>query len=185
MAINTKLIKDTLDPKIDLIFRALFTKETDCLRDLINSVVHFPKEKEFTQIEVLDPHLFPENGDDKFSIMDIKATSRDGYQFNIEMQMTFHPDYIHRALFYWSRFYSEGLKKAETYTKLLPTISIHILNFELFKDSTSYHQEYAILEKQRHTPLTDHFEMHFLELPKVPKEQHEHLVSWLLFLKNL
>jgi predicted transposase/invertase (TIGR01784 family) len=100
------------------------------------------------------------------------------------MQMNPSTAYVRRALFYWSRFYSEQLKSADLYTKLLPTISIHILNFELFKKTSSFHHEFAILEKQRQTLLTDHFEMHFLEIPKVPEGHREHLAAWLLFLQN-
>ena len=182
--INTVKTFECIDPKIDVIFRALFTNEIECLKDLVNSVIHFPIDKEITEIEVLDSHLLPNSIDDKLAIMDIKAKSRDGYQFNIEMQVRNYPSYSERALFYWSRFYTEQLKKEEPYTKLIPTISINILNFKLFKDTNLYHHEFGILEKTRHIALTNHFEMHFLELPKVPKDHRLKLESWLLFLKN-
>jgi predicted transposase/invertase (TIGR01784 family) len=176
----------TLNPMIDLIFRILFSKEIDCLKDLINKIVFQPKGQEIVHLEILDPHLLPKVNKNKLSVMDIKATTKDGHRFNIEMQNRYHSNYKNRALFYWSQFYTEDLKQKETYNKLIPTISIHILNFNLFK-SSHYHNEFAILNTKDHEPLTDHFQMHFIELLKSPvslKGDKDPLAPWLLFLKN-
>jgi hypothetical protein len=42
----------TLNPMIDLIFRILFSKEIDCLKDLINKIVFQPKGQEIVHLEI-------------------------------------------------------------------------------------------------------------------------------------
>ncbi|MCL2160200.1 MAG: Rpn family recombination-promoting nuclease/putative transposase [Oscillospiraceae bacterium] len=88
---------------------------------------------------------------------------------NIEIQVENEGDFPERSLFHWARQYSLALPEGEDYSKLPKTIIIGIVHFKLLK-CKEYHSEYQALEVSRHTQLSDRFNVHIFELPKVPKE---------------
>ena len=91
-----------------------------------------------------------------------------------------------RTLFYWSKLYNGQIKSGETYDKLKKCITINIVDFvcnPLKKLHTSYH----VIENETGHRLTDILEVHFLELPKLLKEdieknENDPIVEWMEFL---
>ena len=81
--------------------------------------------------------------------------------------------------------YSDELKKAEDYSLLKRTICIHIVDFDLFKESKSPYSKFLILEEKRHDLLTDKFAIMFLELGKIDSkiEKNNRKKLWMQFLK--
>jgi predicted transposase/invertase (TIGR01784 family) len=61
------------------------------------------------------------------------------------------------------------LKAGEDYRDLPRAVLISILDFELF-DCEALHSKFAFLEQSRQELLTDRMELHFFELPKIPKK---------------
>ena len=180
------------DPKVDIIFRALFTSPKwgqECLLSFINSslmhgVSSGLKHEMIVEVEVDDANLLPEIVDGKLSILDIKAKDPKGRKYNIEMQVSSLPNMVPRVLYYWSKLYSEELKKGEEYQELTPTISIVLMNWKLSEDD-KFHHVYEILERDTHERLIDHMELHFLELVKLQDLQpKDSLLAWLLFFKD-
>lgn len=62
--------------------------------------------------------------------------------------------------------YSEQLEKGAEYKKLKKAIAINLLAFDYLEDEQEWHNIYNLLNVKSHKKLTDHIEIHFLELPK-------------------
>ena len=81
--------------------------------------------------------------------------------------------------------YEEQLGEGDDYAKLERTICINILNFK-YLSTEVFHTGYRFKEMYTHEELTDVMELHFIEIPKLPKESDEKdmLVAWTEFLRN-
>ena len=98
--------------------------------------------------------------------MDIRADLNDGTQLDIEVQVCPFKLMAERSLYYWSKMYSEQLEKGAEYKKLKRAIAINLLAFDYLEDEQDWHNIYNLLNVKSHKKLTDHIEIHFLELPK-------------------
>lgn len=79
------------------------------------------------------------------------------------------PLFVQRDVFYWSKNHGKQLKKGDDYGLLRPTISIAWLGTPRESrapiiDSPRVHTRYRILETSTYRELTDHLEMHFLDM---------------------
>jgi predicted transposase/invertase (TIGR01784 family) len=159
--------RHTLDPKIDVVFKMLFTDErnlhllTALLQDFLqpNSPI--------TAVEVLNPELRRDNISDRGGIVDLLVQFDGGARVHVEMQLSSQPFFVERALFYWARAYSGQLSEGDHYGELSPTTGIFILNYYELR-TESYHSTFRLLEGSTHERLSSALELHFLELPKIP-----------------
>ena len=119
----------------------------------------------------------------KESVVDIKCTTDTGEVVIIEIQLQGNETFIKRTLFYWASNYSLNLNKGDDYNKLLPVISINILDFVLFDGIEDCYSCYILKELKHNKILTDHCQFHFLELPKFnyDKQLNKDLNSWYKF----
>lgn len=159
-------MSEIISAKSDVVFKILFSQDKELLMGFLNDVLDLQIESP-DDIQVLNPELPPDFTAGKFSRLDINLKSAE-QNINIEMQIASETDFRERILFYWSKMYAGDLQQGEPYATLLRSISVSILNFNMF-DCPSYHSEFCILEKDRHELLTDKFAMHFFELKKVQK----------------
>jgi predicted transposase/invertase (TIGR01784 family) len=175
-----------INPRVDFAFKILFGSEenTDILLPFINSVLSLPNP--LTELTLLNPYNHKTHLTDKLSILDIKARDGLGHLYNIEMQMTDQVSYSQRALYYWSKLYSQQLKEGEDFAALNKTISIHVLNFNHF-DEPDYHNIYHVLNAKTKKRSFEDLELHFIELKKFNKEL-SHLTTaldrWTTFLSK-
>lgn len=96
------------------------------------------------------------------------ATRRAGSLIDIEMQVCAYPGMAERSLYYWSRMYSSELGSGEEYRRLKLAIVLNILNFNYLQDEENWHNVYRVLnEAPPHRALTQHLELHYVELPKL------------------
>lgn len=65
---------------------------------------------------------------------------------NVEIHLKNDTDYRDRTLFYWAKLYSSELKSGEDYSELKQTITINIINFNMF-GGDDYHTEVAAMIK--------------------------------------
>lgn len=155
---------DVVPAKNDVVFKSLFVKHTDILKNFISDVLDIPFE-EITELKILNPELPPAEAAGKLIRLDInlQTTSRN---INIEMQSARDDDYAERILYYWAELFTDSLKKGESYNDLSQTISMSVLGFDMF-DCKEYHSHFSILENSRYEPLTDKLAIHFFELGKL------------------
>ena len=135
------------------------------LLDFINSIMLDSNMKTFVALEILTPFNYKENNEDKETIVDVKCITQNGTVVIIEIQLQVNSRFPERILYYWSSNYSKLLKHGEKYDALTPVISINLLNFNL-DDNDSIHSCYMIYDTNNKRLLTDHLQIHIIELKK-------------------
>ncbi|MBN1646776.1 MAG: Rpn family recombination-promoting nuclease/putative transposase [Spirochaetales bacterium] len=92
--------------------------------------------------------------------------NQNGKIFNIEMQSQADKVFNNRSLYYWAKLYTSQLENGNEYKNLTPVICINILDFIFFTESTKPHLCFIIKEKFNGLIYSDHFSIHYIELPK-------------------
>lgn len=182
-----------LDPKIDFVFKNIFgsPKNPKILISFLNATLK--STKKIVSVEIKKTDLEKQYIEDKYSRLDVKATTSNNEIINIEIQLKNESNMIKRSLYYLSKIYEEQLDEGEDYSKLARTVCINILNFKYLK-TEKFHTAYRLKEIESNEELTDIIEMHFIEIPKLDngsdeKDMHNEkesnlLVAWTEFLKN-
>ncbi|WP_297205606.1 Rpn family recombination-promoting nuclease/putative transposase [uncultured Brachyspira sp.] len=167
----------------DYFVRYLFSDKGSeaILLDFINSTMLDSGMKTFRSAEILTPFNYKKNYEDKESITDVKCITQNGSVVIIEIQLQGNSRFPERILYYWASNYSKLLKQGEKYDALTPVISINLLNFNL-DDSNNIHSCYMIYDTINQKLLTDHLQIHIIELKKFKYNLLEpDLNCWLKF----
>jgi predicted transposase/invertase (TIGR01784 family) len=155
-----------IDPTVDYVFKRLFgdPQNSDLLIDLLTAVLNplVPISRE----EILNPFLEKEFDDDKLSILDIRACDREQHWFNVEMQTSIFGGLKERLVYYTSCLYTEQLSEGQSYSELLPAISICFLSTTLFPNQSAAHLRFTLTDSVHNLELTDRFQIHTIELSK-------------------
>ena len=136
------------------------------LLDFINAVMISADMKTFKAVEILNPFNLKKHYNDKETIVDVKCITKNGTVVIIEVQLSGNSRFSERILYYWAYNYSKLLKKGEEYEDLTPVISINLLNFNLNKVNKNVHSCYMIYDTKNKNLLTDHLQIHIIELKK-------------------
>lgn len=172
----------------DVVFKYLFgaKSSTELLRAFVNAVQRHAGMEEFTSLEIVNPIGEREYYSAKPTVIDIKAKSPDGTVINVEVQVRSQAEYGERSLYYWAKSYTEQITEGDNYHKLMPVVSVSVLNFNLFPDELPFHSTFQLTEKSRpDIVLTDDCVMHYLELRKLPEGETSELAEWLYALRHL
>ena len=181
---NIKQIK-YFNPLNDYFIRYLFTDKGSSegiLLDFINSIMINANMKTFRSVEILTPSPkagsrlnLKKNRNLKETIapkvgrrLDFKCITQNGSVVIIKIQLQGNSRFPERILYYWASNYSKLLKHGEKYDELTPVISINLLNFNLDK-SKNIHSCYMLYEMNNKKLLTDHLQIHIIELKKFKK----------------
>lgn len=161
--------RNIVKAKLDIIFKRLFADErnSDILHAFISDILDIPYDS-INKIAIQNPELIPYGADEKFSRLDLKLEVNDKL-INVEMQINDDGYFRDRALYYWSRLFTSELKEGENYSLLKQSISINIINFNMF-ECTDFHSAFVIMEENRHELLSDKCAIHFFELKKINKK---------------
>jgi predicted transposase/invertase (TIGR01784 family) len=164
--------------KTDTLFKMLFVKHPDLLKQLVSELLKIPLES-IEQFEITNPEMPPESLGDKFCRLDINMMV-DGQRVNLEIQVQDEGDFPCCVLFHWARIYSSALPSGKDYKELPRTVIISIIDFNLFK-CEEFHSEFKPLEVTRHELLSDNMSLHFFELKKIPEDisANNMLLLWL------
>ncbi|MEI0491439.1 Rpn family recombination-promoting nuclease/putative transposase [Brachyspira intermedia] len=194
--LNETVTINNLNRINDYFIRYLFSHEgnENIALNFINAVFKDLDFETFEKIEILNPFNIAENYNEKESIVDIKVTTETGITVLIEIQSRGNEDFIKRALYYWAYNYSSSLNRGSFYDELKPTVSINITNF-ILTDEDKVHNCYVLKELNNNKILTDHCQLHFIELPKFNFKDinkkienldniHKEFISWVKFFKG-
>ena len=178
---------ELMDPKVDIAFKYVFgnPQHPEITISLLNAVLDLPDDKKITKVTILNPDLNPRFKDDKFAILDIKASANDNTIIDIEMQVANRKDMIPRTLVYLARMVDEQIGRSDKYDKLQRTICINFLDFNLLENQ-EVHNIFNF-KNQKNEKLTDLEEIHFVELKKLDKYgiiNKDMLENWIKFLNN-
>ena len=120
----------------------------------------------FVDIRFSDQESEPTMDGGKAPRLDIVAVLNDGSQVDIEVQVNSQDFIIERSLMYWSRLYGNQLVRGDDYASLKKVIIIDILAF-IHLDEANWYNIAQFTIKDSHRIITDHIQMHFLEIPKL------------------
>ena len=177
--------RKSLDPKLDIVFWMLLARESNraLLLLVLNAVL-----KPATAIEavtILNPDPERTAIDDKGVVLDLRVQLEGGEQIDIEMQSRSHPALRERILYYWARLYAGQLRRGTDYLALRRCVVILFADFSLSAEQR-FHSIFRIQERHGGPLLTDHLEIHFLELPKLDsagdQNDEPNLLLWGRFL---
>ncbi|OQY58857.1 MAG: hypothetical protein B6245_09690 [Desulfobacteraceae bacterium 4572_88] len=182
----------TAHPKLDLVFKILFTSDTELLADLISSVLGLSGNRRIRHVTVRNPIVSPdEEITRKFVILDIHATDRKGRHHDIEMQVSRYEFYPRRALFYACRLYTNQLASGKDYGRLMPVIGIHFLDYVEYPDHDDFRFCFRLRDiNHLELVLTEDMTLHLIELPKFGKKTgkplkfRNRLWEWLHFFNH-
>ena len=181
------MTRTLLNPKVDFVFKKIFGSEDSksVLISFLNATLK-PKE-EIVSVDLKNTDIEKEYVKDKFSRLDVKATTNKNETINIEIQLKDEHNMIQRTLYYWSKLYEEQIGEGDFYNKLNRTVCINILNFKYLKNDR-FHNVYRLKEIETNEELTDIEEIHFIEIPKLKgvdlKEEKDMLKVWIEFLRD-
>ena len=178
-----------IDPRVDIAFKKVFGTPAwrELTISLIDAVLQPAPGHRMVELDLLDPYSERDSPDDKLTVLDIKARDERGRWFNVEMQMNLAPSLAPRLLYYWAQLYSRQLVVADEFSRLRPTISICFLNQKMFPEHAAYHSVFCLLEREDQRCLTEHEEIHLVEMPKFRRgldSLREPLDFWLYFFQN-
>jgi predicted transposase/invertase (TIGR01784 family) len=159
----------TLDPKLDIVFKLLFTEPRN--RDLL---VRFLQDflrpaSPIVDVQVLNPELRKVRPRERGAEVDLLVEFDGGRRVHVEIQVAAREGFVGRSLFYWARAFSQQLSRGESFASLAPTTGIFILDYKQLQDPNWYHV-FELAERSRGGALTDLLSLHYLELPKIPHD---------------
>ena len=178
-----------LEPKLDVVFHALFREENKELLGALTSDIL----REEVKIKTTDKNRYVdiEEADDKLGIMDLRAELENGAHCIIEIQLKHCENEPERILYYWADAYSRQIKRGDRFGKLQKTISIAILDHELeeLRGMEKIGVKWQIRDELTGKRiLTDRLELVIIELPKARRmyktNSNNTICQWMLFLDN-
>ena len=153
----------------DLVFKAIFgqQKNAKLLICLLNAILHRKGAEKIEAVEILNPFNLQEFETDKLTIVDLRAKTRHGEWFTIEVQVESEKSYVARSVYYLSKLYSSQLLEGDDFTKLARATGISITNFRLFPRTLQIQSVFRLKNVESGAELFDAFDLHYIELPKV------------------
>ena len=182
-------MKSILQPKNDVVFKALFSRgKSRITQAMLEAILKMKIDK--LELEK-STDLLNENADDKNGRLDLRAIINGNTECDIEVQLVSNDNITEQFLYYWAKMYEANLKIGDKYSDLRKTISIIILDddFKLTKNLERPQTTWRIRESEAtHLVLTDYFEIIIIEIPKVvkayQKTPNDEVLQWMLFLDN-
>ena len=160
-------LPDLLSPKYDLIFKLIFAKRPDLAASFIRAVTLLPAE-DCEGLTIIDPHAYPERGDGKLGIMDIRVVVKSKKVINVEMQKEKKKHLRERIVSYMSGMAGDQANSGDDYDSIKRVICILVIGEVLIPEDSAYHHRYTMYDPETRSEFTDLLEVHVLELPKLP-----------------
>ncbi len=181
--------KRLLNPRIDSIFKALFTQPTPESRGALKAFLEAATEKKIAKTELLPSSAKKDFRAQRDVEFDIMCTFDNGQQANIEMQAFKQKyDYGNRAEYHVARILSTGMEKGFSWQKVSKAYQISVLDFVYDDSAEDIVSRYEMRTKDGRT-LKGMQNIVFIELPKIRKkemriETNTALENWAIFLKE-
>ncbi len=156
-----------IDPTVDCVFKAILGRDSNvvALIHFLNAVMKLEESSRIKKVWILNPYNEREFIEDKLTVVDVKAVDEQNNHYQIEIQLVLTQALESRMLYTWSAIYHSLLQKGESFEELTKVTSIWILGECLFPDVGDYHLPFSICNLAHKLLLTDHLQIHLLQLP--------------------
>ena len=155
-------------PKNDYMFKAVCQTDTFALEGLLASLLGL-RQEEIRDLRILNPIQLGDTVEEKDCVLDVKLVLNSSQIINIEMQVLFQNDWIERSLLYLCRAVSGQLKPGDDYGKMMRTIHIGILDFDLFKEHQEFHSCYCLTDSKTGHIYTGKFALDVVNLKQIDR----------------
>lgn len=154
-----------ISPMVDVIFKKMFSQEEnkDMLRGLVRAFLNVDIGNDF---KIAGNDLPPENPDEKFSRIDLHASSNVG-EVDIEVQVGVDPNFVQRFVNYTMQLYLSSVKRGDEIYEPRPVFGLGICGNNVLPHSEEWFSEHKIMGTESHLPLVDNFKVCFAELSKL------------------
>ena len=182
---NIQLLK----PKIDVVFQSLFSKQNERITKAFAEAL---LEKQVDKIKINeDKELFRGKPEEKLGILDLELDINENEKVDIEIQLVDRSNIQERLLYYFSKLYSNEIKRGDDYEKAKRVIMVAILdyNLNLTKEIKKMETKWKLREENnKELVLTDKIEIDIIELSKVKDEYERNKqnkkAQWALFISD-
>jgi predicted transposase/invertase (TIGR01784 family) len=180
---------ELLDPKSDIVFKAIFSQDNELAHGARNSLISSFIGKKVVQSIVIENEPAQTNVHAKKVRLDLHCVLDDKSQIIVEMQSKpTADDIVARVLYYLSRCFGNQKISGFYYKDLKPVYLIVIMDFTHF-DFKQYISKFVFANLETKTVLSELLQIHFLELKKIRKTskmqlEMDALLQWSYFFKN-
>lgn len=181
-----------LNPRYDVVFKAIFTQSTPESRGALKSFLEAAIDKEITDVEVSvvpnEPAIdfYGERGVQ----YDINCVFSDGTAAEVELQgFDRGYDYGARAEYMAARLATTYLQRGDKWKDVRKIYQISVLNFSYDKTNTNAIHRYRFLDENDKSGLAGILNIIFLELPKLKYDENalatlSKFEKWGIFFKD-
>ena len=180
--------KRYLDPKIDLVFRKIFSEHPKLLTSFLNAILPLPEGRYITELSYLPADQVPTIPHFKHTIADVKCKDQTGDIFIVEMQVQWTANFDKRLLYGASRAYVNQLSRGEGYEKLNRVFGVGLLDDIYDQKSNEWYHHFQLEDKANPSNCIDDIQMLLIELPKFKPQSltdKKMLILWLRFMSEL
>ncbi len=167
----------------DYLFHIVFQRNKKILRGLVQSLLNL-KDEEIIDIVLENPITPGETVNDKTIVLDLFITLNNNKKINIEMQILNEGDWTERSLIYLCRAF-DNLSEGQSYTDVMPTIHIGILDYTLFPEYPEFYARYAIKNIINNNIYSDKFFINVLDLNHLELATEEDIACGLQYWARL
>lgn len=159
-------MRHPVNPLVDCVFKDLFGTEEnkDLLIDFLNATLGLPEP--ILDVALVSPINPPDTRLDGATVVDVKARDALGRIFQVEVQVLVRRHLRERILYTWADNYQAQVTRGRRADALQPVFAIWVIDRDLFPDSPDWHHRFRVVDTERGRLLTDHLEIHTLELRK-------------------
>lgn len=176
------------DIKNDVAFRKIFGNENrkESLISFLNAILDFEGDQKIVVATIINPYQLPKLRGGKVTIVDVKVIDQVGRTYIVEMQVADLEGFGKRVLYYFSKSYSDQIKRGDFYRDLKPVIFIGILDF-VYTRNPHFISRNQVQDVETGERTIQDVEFTFIELPKfnIKEEDLQNMTDkWVYFLKN-
>jgi len=167
MAKNKELNPSILSLTIDGVFKMYFEEPRNLpeLRRFLKAHLEL-SDDDLTTIDVLNPGLPKDNIGDKAFTVDLLLKTKTGNDIHVEMQTSSHANFKERIQLYNSRKAGQQVKIGKDYSSVKRTISLVVVDFNVFEDESDYH-EIIMMRRKNGEVFTNVQEINIISLPQL------------------
>ena len=173
----------TLDPKLDVVFKLLFTRNPDLLVSLLTAVLR--PAVPIVSVTLKDRALPKTAVLDKGGFLDVLVELQGGELVDVEMQCRALPGRRRRTLLYWARLYGAQGGAGRLHESWPTCVCVFILAFQDLPGER-FHRIFQVRDVDDGEVFSDALELHTVELPNLPPRgadaEEPELVRWGRFL---
>ena len=171
-----------MSPKVDFAFKELM-RDATVRKGFLSAVLNIRPE-DIKETVLLNTNLSKLHEDEKQGILDVRLTMNNDTEIDIEINLAYMRAWADRSTFYVSKMLVEQVGINKRYSNIKKCIGINILDFDYIKATKRFHTVYHIREDTEPIKYTDIFEIHIVELPKLPQtDDGTDLYDWIRFIK--